>query len=1291
MPVSRTTPTTPITFTGGTVPANADVIINDKWAVSGSTNPNYVDGYTYKNYSTTGTTPVWSLYFKTRATASTITTFYGKTTPTAADSILNDQWDDGSFILVQKASVPKVTGNNWTKNGALSTFAGITTGNTTLNSNGVTTGNTTVSSNGVTTGNTTVSSDGITTGNTSVTSNGITTGNTSVTSNGITAGNTTVTDTGITTGNTAVTANGITTGNTSISNAGITTGNTSITSNAITTNTISTGNTTVTSNGVTTGNTAITSNGVTTGNTTVSSNGVTTGNTTITGNTITTNTISTGNTTVTDTGITTGNTAVTSNGVTTGNTAITSNGVTTGNTTITGNTITTNTISTGNTTVTSNGVTTGNTTVSSNGVTTGNTSVTSNGVTTGNTAITSNGVTTGNTTITGNTITTNTISTGNTTVTSNGVTTGNTTVSSNGVTTGNTTVSSNGVTTGNTTVSSNGVTTGNTTVSSNGVTTGNTTVSSNGVTTGNTTITGNTITTNTISTGNTTVTSNGVTTGNTTVSSNGVTTGNTSITSNGITTGNTSITSNSITANYFIGNGYYLTGIDTTRTANYANYAGIVVDNVQPNITSVGTLTTLSVSGDATITGNLTISGSTTFVNSTITKIVDPIIELGGGANDNALVGNDGKDRGELLHYYTDKPVKAFMGWDSSNSEFAFGSNVSVTNEVVGFNTLGNVRAEHVFANINGSNVIGQVANANVATTITANAQPNITSVGTLANLTVNGLANLGNISNIKVGGGLSGYVLTTDGLGNLSWAVTGNAVLAGNGTGEIQFYDNASNNLGASANLRFDVTSKSLIVDNVQAKNEVKANYFIGDGSNLTNLVLPTNTAITNANISNANIINATITTATITTANISTLNVSNGANLGNIGNLRIFGGSNSQYLTTDGNGNLSWSNIASGKAAVISNITSVVAGGEFVVTTDYSNLIYPAGIFTFNQLGPVSLTASDIWTGIGTSKNAYANFIANTANATGVSLTLSLANANFAISASDTITIGSTTITGSNITGLNITGTGGTYLIPNTYLNFTTLTQSSDSVSVTLTTNRGTKSASGTTLTNIQPVPFNVNALAGTFTAATVPYWNLNQSFNWNATVTSGATNIIGNVTYTQVGNASVTGSLTSNGQITSTSVSLNSSYSYTITSSDYTGDGGAGAGRRTIPSTVTGTVNAATKYYPLFYKITSNSTVPTFTTSDSRNSNNYATGQGATTNNISSNYLWIAIPNSPSNSSSLASRTFKHIFGGFDIVDTPAVTGTQAIASNSETYNYSIYGFTGFSATTFILTTS
>jgi hypothetical protein len=121
----------------------------------------------------------------------------------------------------------------------------------------------------------------------------------------------------------------------------------------------------------------------------------------------------------------------------------------------------------------------------------------------------------------------------------------------------------------------------------------------------------------------------------------------------------------------------------------------------------------LSLSGDATILGNLDVKGSVTYIQTTVTYVTDPITELGGGEDGADLTTDDGMDRGLLLHNYdavSDDPVDAFIGWDNSNAEFALGSNVSVTDNVVTFNEYGTLRVGNIFvqqdANIDGNIVI---------------------------------------------------------------------------------------------------------------------------------------------------------------------------------------------------------------------------------------------------------------------------------------------------------------------------------------------------------------------------------------------------------------------------------------------------------------------------------------------------------------------------------------------------------------------------------------------------------
>ena len=224
-------------------------------------------------------------------------------------------------------------------------------------------------------------------------------------------------------------------------------------------------------------------------------------------------------------------------------------------------------------------------------------------------------------------------------------------------------------------------------------------------------------------------------------------------------------------------------------------------------------------------------------------------------------------------------------------------------------------------------------------------------------------------------------------------------------------------------------------------------------------------------------------------------------------------------------------------------------------------------------------------------------------------------------------------------------------------------------------MTTNRGVYTATGTTLTATQPVAFTVNSVSGSFPSSSVPYFNLNQSFNWSVSVTGTAS--AGNLTYSGDGLTNI--SLTSTGTTSGTSTSLDSTYTYTITTSDYYGAGLYGYGNRTIPATVNGTVSAATRYYPLFYKINTSSSNPNFTTSDTYLTHNYVTGDGATTGSSTNQYLWIAVPGS-------SSHTFAYTFLGSPVGQDPAVTFTGQTISG---HTYNVYGFTNFSAATLLYT--
>ena len=240
----------------------------------------------------------------------------------------------------------------------------------------------------------------------------------------------------------------------------------------------------------------------------------------------------------------------------------------------------------------------------------------------------------------------------------------------------------------------------------------------------------------------------------------------------------------------------------TVANATYAISAGTantVTTNAQPNITSLGTLTSVSVSGNLT-------SG-----NANLGNLARASFFQGSGAN------------------LTNLPAANIVG-TVPNANFA-------TN-------AGNANFANSATTANSATVAGS---ATTAGTVTTNAQPNITSTGTLTSLKVNGISNFVAVTNLLIPGGSNGQYMRTDGNGNISFS-TVTALIGGSNT-QVQFNDGG--NANGNASLTFDKT------------------------------------------------------TGTLTTANLVT---STTANLGSISNVKITGGTNGYILQTDGAGNLTW-----------------------------------------------------------------------------------------------------------------------------------------------------------------------------------------------------------------------------------------------------------------------------------------------------------------------------------------------------------------------------------------------
>ena len=137
---------------------------------------------------------------------------------------------------------------------------------------------------------------------------------------------------------------------------------------------------------------------------------------------------------------------------------------------------------------------------------------------------------------------------------------------------------------------------------------------------------------------------------------------------------------------------------------------------------TVGLPNNVTIGGNLIVTGNHTVNGTTTTVNSTVTTVDDPVLTLGG---DTAPGSDDDKDRGIEFRYHTGSAAAiGFFGYDDSASVFT------------GF--TGATNSSEVFS--------GTVMNAtfgNIAGTLTTASQTNITTVGDLTAVTVDGTANL--------------------------------------------------------------------------------------------------------------------------------------------------------------------------------------------------------------------------------------------------------------------------------------------------------------------------------------------------------------------------------------------------------------------------------------------------------------------------------------------------------------------------------------------------------------------
>ena len=265
----------------------------------------------------------------------------------------------------------------------------------------------------------------------------------------------------------------------------------------------------------------------------------------------------------------------------------------------------------------------------------------------------------------------------------------------------------------------------------------------------------------------------------------------------------------SATANYALGANANLSFNAATGALAATLLTGTLTTAAQPNVTSVGTLSGLVVSGHITPSANITYNlGNNTnrfndlwLANSTIYIGAQTI-----SANSTSVIIS-GNVVGNMSGNATTAGTVTTAAQPNITSVGTLTS-LAVTGNISGANLTGtHYGAATGLTSIPGGNVTGQVPNALVAGTVYTAAQPNITSVGTLVNLYVNAAVNATSFTSNVATGTAPFIVTSTTQVANLSvataglatFATTANAVAGANVSGAVAFATTANAVAGAN------------------------------------------------------------------------------------------------------------------------------------------------------------------------------------------------------------------------------------------------------------------------------------------------------------------------------------------------------------------------------------------------------------------------------------------------------------------------------------------------------------
>ena len=232
-----------------------------------------------------------------------------------------------------------------------------------------------------------------------------------------------------------------------------------------------------------------------------------------------------------------------------------------------------------------------------------------------------------------------------------------------------------------------------------------------------------------------------------------------------------------------------------TATTFTGNLAGTVNTAVQPNITSVGTLSTLTVSGDITANGNIAGDNSTniTGIAGVTATTLSGTLQTAAQTNVTSvgtLTGLDVNGHTELDDVNVSGAITAttFTGNLAGTVNTAAQTNITSVGTLGALTVSGDITANGSIAGDNSTNITGiaGVTATTLSGTLQTAAQTNITSVGTLTGLDVNGHTELDNVN-------VSGIITTASLNATGKLTTTGIGISIANGAGNTAYIEGPS------------------------------------------------------------------------------------------------------------------------------------------------------------------------------------------------------------------------------------------------------------------------------------------------------------------------------------------------------------------------------------------------------------------------------------------------------------------------------------------------------------------